>query len=307
MLGEGFVARVLEPSPPALDNPRRTDDPTRRGEVPPGVKVVSPVAATGDLTWDEVVAERPHLAGWVARRWLGGPLRLPRVPGGWSARLADYNRLAFYVVSKARKQLTGRGALRFALGGFGTPFFGDDEQLRVERGWVVRQQRGGIHHRPLTNLAEAADFFGVELDPADKGEFDVPDLDDPLAPFQQAAQDLSFLSDWYGFCFRVLEELRWESPGEVVQTRVWPEHFDAAIEVGGEGARASYGGSPGDRHHPEPYLYVAPWGDPGDDPYWNDAAFPGASLPYRALLNSEDPVGAALAFLREGRRRLLGL
>ena len=40
-------------------------------------------------------------------------------------------------------------------------------------------------------------------------------------------------------------------PSEI---HLWPEHFDIAFED----QEVTYGGSPGDENHDEPYLYVAP-------------------------------------------------
>ena len=67
---------------------------------------------------------------------------------------------------------------------------------------------------------------------------------------------------------------------------LWPEHFDIAVELGSEpdGHRATYGFSPGDEHHPRPYVYVGPWvtQDPGE--LWQARGFPGAELGYSELL-----------------------
>ncbi len=38
----------------------------------------------------------------------------------------------------------------------------------------------------------------------------------------------------------------------------------------------------------------------GTTRFWNDEAFNGASLPYAALLEAEDPVASALDFLLQG-------
>ena len=81
------------------------------------------------------------------------------------------------------------------------------------------------------------------------------------------------------------------------------EVVDAAVELGSSdaGARASFGGAPGDAAHPEPYLYVAPWGEIDRSiEYWNDEAFGGASLSYADLLAADDQRQAALTFYREG-------
>jgi hypothetical protein len=86
--------------------------------------------------------------------------------------------------------------------------------------------------------------------------------------------------------------------------RIWPEHFDAAIEMGGEaaGRRATYGGSPGDVHHTEPYLYVSPWVGLVD-PFFADRSFKGASLT-RSQIGDHDPVARGIGFLRTARDRI---
>ena len=87
--------------------------------------------------------------------------------------------------------------------------------------------------------------------------------------------------------------------------RIWPEHFDAAIDMGDQAAsrRGTYGGSPGDGHHAEPYLYVSPWAGRIDD-FFGDPTFKGASLFYSQLVAEADPMAAALEFLREARDRI---
>lgn len=79
------------------------------------------------------------------------------------------------------------------------------------------------------------------------------------------------------------------------------------------GQRASYGASPGDAGHDRPYLYVAPWHDPGgdadddaEDTFWNDATFDGATLGLRELREADDQFATALAFLRRGHALLTG-
>ena len=68
------------------------------------------------------------------------------------------------------------------------------------------------------------------------------------------------LADWFEFTTEALEHLRADADpdDDVTIVRIWPEHFDAAIDMGDgdAGRRATYGGSPGDRNHGEPYLYA---------------------------------------------------
>ena len=90
--------------------------------------------------------------------------------------------------------------------------------------------------------------------------------------------------------------------------QIWPEHFDAATEMGAEARVASgpaMGHRPGTAAHPEPYVYVSAWGEiDRSNRFWNDTAFNGASLGYRSLLDEVDPVTTALVFLLEGHRIL---
>ena len=81
--------------------------------------------------------------------------------------------------------------------------------------------------------------------------------------------------------------------------RVWPEHFDLGTDVEvAPGRRCNLGASPGDEWHPDPYLYVGPWGDerPGDDGYWN-APF-GAAAATPTSSNSDSAVGRGDRVLR---------
>jgi hypothetical protein len=93
----------------------------------------------------------------------------------------------------------------------------------------------------------------------------------------------------------------------VSEIQLWPEHFDLAIEIGEEreGRRASYGASPGDHAHPQPYVYVSAWSEiDRSNPYWNDHHFNGASLGYREVMASADPVETSLQFMLAGYRVL---
>ncbi|MGH9283956.1 MAG: hypothetical protein ACRD0S_13595, partial [Acidimicrobiales bacterium] len=90
-------------------------------------------------------------------------------------------------------------------------------------------------------------------------------------------------------------------PGDAPsRVQLWPEHFDLAVDLGPEGRRANFGGSPGDDAHPEPYLYVGPWDTErlGPHVYWNEPF--GASLSWMELRRGADPLG----FLRQGRELL---
>ncbi len=86
---------------------------------------------------------------------------------------------------RARREVNGKIGLRWTLGGFGTPFFGDDEQVRVDGDALVHQRAGGCTADPLTTLRHAATVVGLDVDPDfDHGYADVVDLGDPDVPLQ---------------------------------------------------------------------------------------------------------------------------
>lgn len=294
LLGGRYEVRVLEPSPPAVaEQPWFADDPVARGDVPAGRRLVSPVT-TGDVTWDELARQDPEIAAWCADRWLGAWRRLPPAPASLPVTRVALHRLAEQILSRARQHANGRIALRYTHGGFGTPFFGEDVQLRVRGVDLIVQASADARHAPITTLAAAADAIGRQLLPDDLVLDDEPLDVDPAAS--------AFLGDWYGFGASILEQLRAEVPPQLDPSRVqlWPEHFDLAVEIGAEaaGRRAAYGASPGDELHPEPYLYVAPWTAPPPGELWSATTFEGAELPFAALREAGDQRAAALEFLR---------
>jgi hypothetical protein len=132
---------------------------------------------------------------------------------------------------------------------------------------------------------------------------------DPDSPLKVGDAPALALADWYRYGWEVLEVFRsiGTEDDEVSEIQLWPEHFDAATELGVEtaGRRASYGASPGDKWHLEPYVYVSAWSKiDRSNPYWNDRHFNGSSLAYAELLEAEDQVGRAVEFLTEGYRLL---
>lgn len=221
-----WEVRVLEPSPPAVVTPPWfADDPVARGNPPDGRRVVSPVP-TGDVLWDELAADDPGLAPWCAERWLGAYRRLAALPPAYPATRDALHALAEQVVSPARARVNGKIGLRWTRGGFGTPFFGDDEQVRVAGTELVRDSPQGETREPL-------------------------DVD---------AASVAALSDVYGFATSVLETLRAElpQPARAGRVQLWPEHFDVGLDLrrATTGEEIVAGVSPGDEHYAEPYIYV---------------------------------------------------
>jgi hypothetical protein len=243
--------------------------------------------------------------------------RLAPLPADFAETREALRRLAVYVLSPARKAVTGRIGLQPTAGGFGTPLFGADEQLRVE-GATLRRQRGADHAvTPITSLSAAAAFAGLTLSDDPGVGHDIPELGDPEALLPVSPDAASALGAFYAFSGALLEEFRAELAAggrESSAVQLWPEHFDLGCNIEG----VNFGCSPGDGSSAEPYVYVGPWKTEGlEDDFWN-APF-GAVLSYQALLEADGsgsrrpdrggtprPPGnqreTALAFLRQGAK-----
>ncbi|MBI2169062.1 MAG: hypothetical protein HYU28_06120 [Actinobacteria bacterium] len=218
--------------------------------------------------------------------------------------------VATHVVAPARYRTTGRIGMRWTPGGFGTPLFGEREQVRVCEDRLIVERGGEQAETPLTTLraAAAAAFDGppdltwardLDLhDPPEPWDFDAPlDVDEEAA---------RFLGEWFGLAWSVLGQLRAEPASvDASEVQLWPEHFDAALECGSDAdrRRASLGFSPGDGALPQPYAYVSLWypDDAPESPAWNATSFRGAVLPWSEF---EGDSQAVLEWLRE-RRDLL--
>ena len=212
-------------------------------------------------------------------------------------------------------QASGRFSLRPTPGGFGTPEFGaDSRRVRVSGGSLIVESdakgspSGAAHAIDGTSLRKLADFAGVDLAaPLDVGR-DTPELGDPDQPLHRDAAAASSVGAWFGIVSAALDRVLEAVPaaGEPTLVRIWPEHFDASIDVAARrDVRVNLGGSPGDSFVGEPYLYVGPFtaDRPGDPSFWN-APFGAARR--RADLDASDLVGSAAAFLLDGFGRLAG-
>ncbi len=134
----------------------------------------------------------------------------------------------------------------------------------VDADELVVDAPGGSRWHHLNTIGEAAAFVGVE--PGFPSELYPPatplHVDEPLHLDRRAAE---VVTAWNAFCAELLEsfanEIADANPSPLI---LWPEHFDQAFytEDADEARRANYGASPGDDDHPEPYLYVGPWGTP---------------------------------------------
>jgi hypothetical protein len=307
VVGDDFEARVLEPSPPAvLDGDWFADDPVAV-DAPPRRPVVSPVAGS-NLSWDAWLRDHPEHVSWAADRWLGARRRLSHPPARFPDTRLALHRVAVYVVSPARRHANGKIALRWTCGGIGTPFFGGEEQVRVVGTNLVRQQADRARVEPVTTLAAAAaHVLAGPPDVAWTEGFDVPSAGDPEEQLRVDPEAASFLGDWFGFAWSVLEDVRADPESiETSRVQLWPEHFDAAFDCLPGDRRATFGASPGDASIEQPYLYVLPAdvdSAPASD-VWNSDTFRGALLPLNRLVDTPDQRGAALAFFRRCRDAL---
>ena len=205
--------------------------------------------------------------------------------------------LAERVISPLRVQATGNEiALQVRPGGFGTPALPDRSWVGVSGTEVVRLGAGGDEQRAaISSLRAAAAFVGLV------GGASLPD--EPLEVHAGAA---AVLADTWAIGEEALSVFAVDGAEDPSAPILWPEHFDIAIEAGSEaaGRRATYGISPGDENHDEPYAYVAPWAPPeavGPDTFWNAKGFTGAERPVGA-----DDAGELVAFFREASRLLAG-
>ena len=220
-----------------------------------------------------------------------GPLAA--LPDDFAATIASLHRVAEELVAPARKP-DNEIALEPTPGGYGTPWFdfeGAPHQVRVDGVELVHGVGSFERRAPLTSLAEGASAIADLLPP------DAAPSEEPLHIDPEAARALAA---WYAFGDKVLAHLvslaaRGEHPTPPI---LWPEHFDIAVEIGDEegGWRATYGLSPGDENHPEPYLYVAPWTVAVSGPLWGANGFSGAEFGYAELLAEPDPCTAAIIF-----------
>jgi len=222
---------------------------------------------------------------------LGDRAALTRTRRAWHS-------VAEHVLAAARYHVEGRIGLLVTPGGFATPVFDGGRSVRVAGRDLVVADAAGERTTPLTTLEDAAAVVGITA-----GAPPVYTAVTPLsltAPLEIDPAAARVLAAWF--------ELAWEVLGRLGSPMtLWPEHFDVAIELGDEarGERGTFGASPGDDEHPEPYLYVTHWSEVQDDDFWNDDAFAGASAGYAMIAAADEPATAANDFFARGRAALL--
>lgn len=229
---------------------------------------------------------------------------LESLPHDFAATVESLHEVAAELVAPARKP-ENEIALEATPGGFGTPHFefdGARRQVRVEGDELVHECGDKERRAPLRSLAVAGGAI-TELLPIDTRL-----SDEPLSVDAAASR---WLGAYLEFGTEVLERLLVGigPDDEASPVRLWPEHFDLAVELGSEarGLRANYGFSPGDEGHAEPYLYVGPWSAAVDGELWQANGFAGAQLACSKLLAAEDQAAAALDFFASRRDALTAL
>jgi hypothetical protein len=222
--------------------------------------------------------------------------------------LTTVHRIAAHVLARRRFEVSGRFGLRASPGGFTTPAFGDDpEVVRVAGSSLVRELGGASSSVPIggSTLRELARFAGTNIDlPFSCGD-DTPSFGDADAPLVVDPEKLREIAEWYALGSVALDAVVTSLPerAEPTTVQLWPEHLDAATNVGvGAERRVNLGFSPGDSFEAQPYAYVGPWGSerPGDPAYWN-APF-GAVLRRADLVRPGDVLSTCIDFLHTGIR-----
>jgi hypothetical protein len=217
----------------------------------------------------------------------------PTLPDSFAGTCLAVHALAEHVLCSVRYQAVGRIGLLPAVEGVATPPF-EDRTVGLRGLELVDRRPDGERRAPVSTLRAAAEHFGTEIGP--------PPLwtpvtsPDPDTPLTIDATDLELLADWFAL---VGDALAAQAP-QAAQT-LWPEHFDLAITVNDSGAgRTTFGGSPGDALHDQPYVYVLPpFAVPdGDRSFWNEPF--GAARSYDRIAAP----GAAAAFFAEAAGRI---
>ncbi|MFT7475303.1 MAG: hypothetical protein ACI81L_002241 [Verrucomicrobiales bacterium] len=230
-------------------------------------------------------------------------------PENLTSTRSALHRLAMYVIAPVRHQATARFGLRSTPGGHGTPEFGG-RRVRVLGDELIDEVAGEERRHVISSLQAAAEFLGSVVDPETAAEHDSPPVGDMHAPLEVDAAASTFLGSWYEMAFGALHTIAADPESvDASEAQLWPGHFDAAIEVGDEDHRGSYGASPGDDSIDEPYLYLSVWWPDkisidSSLPIWNAPNFVGAMLRLSEFDTEKDPVDVAVEFWRAHRDAL---
>jgi hypothetical protein len=217
----------------------------------------------------------------------------PALPDSFVDTRLAVHALAEQVLCTVRYRAVRRIGLLPAPEGVVTPPF--EERTVGLRGLeLVDRRPDGERCAPVTTLRAAAEHFSTELGaPPLWTQVTSPD---PDAPLVVDATGIDLLAGWFAL---VAEALALQVPD--ASPTLWPEHFDLAVRVNDpRRGGTTFGGSPGDAEHDQPYLYVLPPSavPDGDRSFWNESF--GATLSYDRITNAGD----AAAFFAEAAARI---
>ena len=214
---------------------------------------------------------------------------MPSVPPTFERSRLAAHALAEHVLCAVRYAAVGRIGLMPIDGGVAAqPFEGRVVGLS---GLELVDRTGGEERRAAaTTLRASGEFFGVAPGaPPLWAPVTAADLDAPLA---LDGAGVAVLADWFALVAAALTGIRPQA-----EQTIWPEHFDLAVTADG----TTFGGSPGDAEHPEPYLYVLPpegAAPDADRSFWNEPF--GASFPFAGIHRTAD----AVSFFTAANERL---
>ena len=218
---------------------------------------------------------------------------------------ADATRLALqclaeHLLAGDLYRATGRIGLRRTPGGFGQPEHlvdGTRRRLRIDGADLVVLDGDDERWEELSTPVAAATFARTRLGAPD--EVFTPETElRPEEPLRIDPGAAGALASFFELVDAALDELRRRhAPRSPSIAQLWPEHFDLAFSM----SELNVGGSPGDRDHPEPYLYVGPW-RAVDGEMWNESW--GMSLAAAEVATAADAVAffeTGIAAALEGR------
>ena len=148
-------------------------------------------------------------------------------------------RIAVHVVARTRQQATGRFSLRVTPGGFGTPDLPDGRRVRVAGSTLVVESDapGAAATRTMqirgASLSALAHVAGAGLAaPLDVGR-DTPAIGQVGVPIVLDEGAAVAVCRWFELSASILDQVVAGLPQSAMPTvvRLWPEHFDVAVDV----------------------------------------------------------------------------
>ena len=212
------------------------------------------------------------------------PPDLPPLPPGYVTTREGLHALAEHVLSPLRYRAEGRIGLQAIDGGFGPA---SARTVGGSWSWAISSTTAtGRTASPRSATPHGSSAGPSARRPRCTSRSPTPTRTEPSASSPPPPQ---VVCGWFTFGAGVLAEAASAAApdDDPSEAQLWPEHFDLALSIGPDGARANVGASPGDTDHDAPYLYVGPW-EPRPGGLWNEPW--GASLGYQAIRQGGDPL-----------------